>query len=270
MPTKTKLSNVQPEISHLSKTPSVDEENDDKVTEPTQKQIEEVISSQESYEKRLKEKEVEIIAIREYWDCDLRELHERIEKLQQANPELEAKNSSLESAVIDVSNAGRNPLANMIGQKNREIGKLTDMIHRQFEVSSIKEAQVKYLPRQQVDNALHQICLELETMTQMQDFSSRLSSKEWFGGDLDHLVNSAFASPEGSIDGRLRLKRLALRIGSFAVFSLLTITALRDWVFLTDFPRVELGSLSLIEAYRSIAFNQGEHFHRYFSSSDRS
>ncbi|TGO35202.1 hypothetical protein BHYA_0166g00050 [Botrytis hyacinthi] len=258
LPTEIKLSNVQPEISHLSKTPSVDGEGDDKVTKPTQKHIDEVISeSQESYKKRLKEKEAQIITIREYWDCDLRELHERIEKLQQANLELEAKNSSLESAVIDASNAGRNPLADMIGQKNREIWKLTDMIHRQFEVSSIKEAQVKYLPYQQVDNAMNEIRLELETMTQNQDSSSRLSSREWFGGDLDHLVNSAFASPEGSIDGRIRLKKLALRIGSFAVLSLLTITALRDWVFLTDFPRVELGSLSLIEAYRSIAFNQG-------------
>ncbi|KAF7943589.1 uncharacterized protein EAE97_005660 [Botrytis byssoidea] len=258
LPTKTKLSNVQPEISHLSKTPSVDGERDDKVIEPTQKRIDKVISkSQESYKERLKEKEAEIVAIRKYWDCDLRELHERIEKLQQANLGLEAKDSSLESAVIDVSNAERNPLADMIGQKNRETWKLTDMIHRQFEVSSIKEAQVKYLPRQQVVNAMNEIRLELETMTQMQDFSSRLSSKEWFGGDFDHLVNSAFASPEGSIGGRLRLKRLALRTGSFAALSILTITALRDWVFLTDFPRVELGSLSLIEAYRSIAFNQG-------------
>ncbi|TGO72094.1 hypothetical protein BELL_0493g00010, partial [Botrytis elliptica] len=258
LPTKTKLSNVQPEISHLSNTPSVDGEDDDKVTGPTQKHIEEVISkSQESYEKRLKEKEAEIIDIREYWDCDIRELHERIEKLQQANLELEAKNSSLESAVIDVRNAGRNPLADMIGQKNREIWKLTDMIHRQFEVSDIKETQVKYIPRQDVKIAMKEIRLELETVTQMQEFSIRLISKDSFSGDLDHLVNSAFSSTEGSIDGRIRLKRLALRIGSSAVLSLLTITALRDWVFLTDFPRVELGSLSLIEAYRSIAFNQG-------------
>ncbi|TGO21603.1 hypothetical protein BPAE_0210g00080 [Botrytis paeoniae] len=226
-PTKRKLSNVQPGISHLSKTPSVDGEGDDKVTEPTQKHIEEIISKgQESYKKLLKEKEAEIIAIREFWDCDLRELHERIEKLQQANLELEAKNSSLESAVIDV-------------------------------IRGIKEAQVKYLPHQDVNIAMNEIRLDLETVTQMQDFSIRVRSKEWFGGDLDHLVNSAFASPQGSIDGRIRLKRLALRIGSSAVLSLLTITALRDWVFLTDFPRVELGSLSLIEAYRSIAFNQG-------------
>ncbi|TGO50962.1 hypothetical protein BCON_0172g00190 [Botryotinia convoluta] len=222
LPTKAKLSNVQPKISHLSKTPSIDGESDDEITEPTQKYIEEVISkNQESYKKLLKEKEAEITAIREYWDCDLRELHEKIEKLQQRNWNWK--------------------------------------LRLRFEVTSIKEAQVKYLPRQDVDIAMNKIRLELETMTQKQDFSSRLSSKEWFGGDLDHLdhlVNSAFASPEESIDGKLRLKRLALRIGSSAVLSLLTITALRDWVFLTDFPRVELGSLSLIEAYRSIAFSQ--------------
>ncbi|KAF7955545.1 hypothetical protein EAE96_004471 [Botrytis aclada] len=255
---KTKISNVQPEITHRSETPSIDGESEDNITEPTQKDIEEVLSkSQENYKKLLKEKEAEISAIREYWDCDLRKLHEKIEKLQRTKLELEAKTSSLESAVIDVRNAGRNPLTYIIDQKNMEIWKLTDMIHRQFEVSSIKETQVKYLPLQDVDAAMNEIRLELEAMTQMQDFSSILNSKIWFGGDLSHLVNSAFASPEESIDGRLRLKKLAARFGAAAVLSLLTITALRDWVFLTDFPKVESGSLSLLEAYRNIAFNQG-------------
>ncbi|KAF7862503.1 hypothetical protein EAF04_007376 [Stromatinia cepivora] len=171
--------------------------------------------------------------------------------------ELEAKASNLEAAAIAVRNAGRDTLAYEIGQKNREIWMLTNKIHRQFEVSSVKEREAKHLPPQTLDTAMNEICLELEAMTEMQDFGRMQSPKEWFDGDLIYLVNSAFASLEGSNDGKLQLERFAVKLGPSAVFRILALAALRDWVFLTDFPHIESGSLSLIEAYRNIAFNKG-------------
>ncbi|KAI9640158.1 hypothetical protein NHQ30_011395 [Ciborinia camelliae] len=205
----------------------------------------------------LKSKDAEISAIREQWDLDLRELHGKIEKLQRTKLELEAKVSNQEAAAIQVKNAGRNPLEYEIGQKNIEIWKLTDKIHRQFEVPSVEETETKYLSPLIIDTAMNEIRLELEAMIQVKEFPRILSPSEWFDGDLEYLVNSAFATPKGSMEGKHQLQKLDGRLGPSAVFSILAVTALRDWVFLTDFPHIEVGPLGLIESYRNITFDKG-------------
>ncbi|KAJ8069520.1 hypothetical protein OCU04_003171 [Sclerotinia nivalis] len=262
-PAKAAISNVHKEskIFLPSETHSEDGRNDEIAEWRHHKHVgaKNPENMQENYRRDLQKKEAEIIAIRDQWDGDLRELHGRIEKLQQTKLELESKASNLEAAAIAVRNAGRDTLAYEIGQKNREIWMLTNKIHLQFEVPSVKEREAKHLPPQTIDTAMNEIRLELQAMTEMQDFGRTQSPKEWFDGDLTHLVNSAFASLEGSNDGKLHLKRLGVKLGPSAVFSILALAALRDWVFLTDFPHIESGSLSLIEAYRNIAFNKGEH-----------
>lgn len=221
--------------------------------------MEKLESMQARYKQNLQIKEAEINDIRKQWDDDTRTMHASIGKLQQTKLDLEAKVSNLEAAALDVKNAGGNPLAYEIGLKNIEIYNLTNKIHQQFGVSATKFTEAKYLSPLVVDTALNELRLELEAMTQTQDFARILGSKEWFDDDLEYLVNSAFATPQGSIEGKVKLRTLGGILGPTAVVSILAITALRDWVFLKDFPRVELGSLSLIESYRNIAFNKGEH-----------
>ncbi|QSZ36919.1 hypothetical protein DSL72_009009 [Monilinia vaccinii-corymbosi] len=83
-----------------------------------------------------------------------------------------------------------------------------ELIHQQSELSGFKGKEAKHLPPLVIDTAMKDIRWELEAMSEMQDFPRMLNPKGWFGGELEHLINSAFA-----------------------------ITALKDWVFLTDFPR---------------------------------
>ncbi|CAD6443739.1 b04f0f84-d757-4464-9571-82ab1f03401a [Sclerotinia trifoliorum] len=52
-----------------------------------------------------------------------------------------------------------------------------------------------------IDTAMNEIRLELEAMTEIQDFRRMHRPKEWFDGNLTHLVNSAFTSLEGSNHG---------------------------------------------------------------------
>lgn len=148
---------------------------------------------------------------------------------------MEEKVSNQNAAAIDVRNAGRDPLRYKIGGKNIEIWRPTEKIHQQLRVSSFNEKEANSLPPAVIDTAMNNIRLELEAMIQMQDFARMLSPKQLFGGDSEHLVSSAFASPQEYIEGKAQLRRLAGRLGPSAVFSILTIAALKDWGFQTDF-----------------------------------
>lgn len=226
---RTKATNNDPEPSPSAGSPSIEGHHQDITRQ-------EKLNAQDIGEKRalrsqLHTKEAEITTIREHWLYDLRILHGDIGKLEQTKLELEAKISNLEAAATDVKNAGSDPLVYEIGRKNMEICRLTEKMHQYFEVSSIKEKEVKHLPPPRIDAALNEIRLELEAMTQMQDLTNMLSREEWSGGELGRLVNSAFVAPEGSLEGTNKLRRLGGMLGPSAVFSILAITALRDWVF---------------------------------------
>ncbi|ESZ94880.1 hypothetical protein SBOR_4756 [Sclerotinia borealis F-4128] len=212
---------------------------------------------QEHHKEILQIKEAEIRIIREQWDSDLRTFYGKVERLERSEMVLTAKNSALEAAASDIKGGGSNPLEQMIAQKNVEIWKLTQQLRRQLKVTQLGETEAKYLPPQTIHTAMNEIRFVLEDIIRSNALCVPLGPNEWFDGDLEYLVNSAFDTPRGSTEGKLQLKRLDVKLGPSAVFSILAITALRDWVFLTDFPHVDLGSMSLIESYRNIAFDKG-------------
>lgn len=195
----------------------------------------------------------------------MEEALERERKLRANEKRLEAANLHLSTALHDSQLARRDPQEYQNYLQLEREWNLNQEVHTMRKYASFFQMTPTplgpiLLNRENLNKAIVELRFELEAIMVGHKMSTPLIvPPQVSNSDLGKLVHSAMATDVHSMSGDFWLTKW--RLEPHAVVSALTISALRDWVFMSDFPNFEPDDLKILEATREAAMTLGKYSH---------
>lgn len=201
----------------------------------------------------------EVVKVREQWQTESEERDRREQRLKRAIGDLSAQIQNMEVARQDRDRADRNRHEESEYVKQLDSWRLTKEIHDMRKDMRWVETDgnsKKKLDRDTTEKAMNNIRAELESVM-CADKVSLVMPKLERQSDLASLVRSVLDIPLDAVHTPL-LRRLLLKFEPEYVIRAFVLAALRDWVFLTDFPGLTTSKDVCLEVYRDVILTLGE------------
>ncbi|KAH7305655.1 hypothetical protein BKA65DRAFT_200840 [Rhexocercosporidium sp. MPI-PUGE-AT-0058] len=202
----------------------------------------------------------DIVSLKLQWEKEVCDLLAKNLELQGKNKRLDDLLLLAESARKTRQEASRDDTESLINshlrishdyrQRNEDLRK---HVQNFAEITNVPRS----LPEGKLDGLLRSISSELESMLHGTNcFKLEAISA---GYDLKQLVDSCRTIFDGTVSSESHLEVCVSEYGLSATVRTLSLAALRDWVFATDFPNYGTDGIapSLLKSYRSIAHDIG-------------
>ena len=205
----------------------------------------------------------EIRAIRGLWDQAAENFHRREEELTETIQRLEAEKSHMELARRERDRACGHPYEDTSYLKNHEIWALSQQLQKVAENSIFAQLEPEHetpFNSDDIDKAINTIQFELQSIMCGHDFRKHLQiPRIERQSDFGSLIRSALEI--GQDDRHLGpVKAMLARFDPRHIIRIFFVAALRDWVFMSDFPNftpVE-DRHNYLHAYRDIIMSVGK------------
>ncbi|TAQ88599.1 hypothetical protein B7494_g3061 [Chlorociboria aeruginascens] len=214
------------------------------------------------YQEELAAKDIEIERMRDEWQVEIENLHEQEIKSIQKQEELQAENKHLMIAKHQRELNGRESLETNLFEKNQEIWRLTTELYLHRRAKSIANAdECISIQTKTVDDAMDRIRLDLESIISGQNLGEHLhpvkltllTSVE----SLESLALCALGIDINNRKGRGELRTCSSKFESRIIIRAFILAAVRNWVFMTDFPSFAINKPSLLRGYRKVVMETG-------------
>jgi len=221
--------------------------------------------AEERYRQEIQRKNEQIRAIREQWQQEVDEIRDRESRLKTVELELRDENQHLVIARQERERAGKDPLEYQLFQKNQEIWMLTKRVHETQRLASFTKDERSRNPSMNttvIDDAIDLIGSGIEPIMQGHDTSVPLHVPRTFStldnGDFAFLIQSLLGEEPQKEDKGSLFRNLASKFDPQSIVMIMAASALREWVFHTDFPSFNPGDVRLLQAYRKTVMGHGE------------
>jgi hypothetical protein len=216
------------------------------------------------YRQEIQRKNEQIRTIREQWQQEVDEIRDRESRLKTVELELRAENQHLVIARQERERAGKDPLEYQLFQKNQEIWMLTKRVHetqRLARFTKDDQSRNTAINTAVIDDAMDLIGSEMESIMQGHDASVPLHLPRTFStfdsGDFAFLIRSLLGQEPQKEDKGSLLRNLTSKFDPQFVVMIMAASALREWVFHTDFPSFNPRDVRLLQAYRKTVMGHG-------------
>lgn len=216
-----------------------------------------------NYKKHLEAKEDEIMRLRAQWQGEVYDLSQQHTKSAQTVLELRAQLKHREIAERLCQGVGKNPLEDTLFEYIHQNWRLLQRVQemkKQISFYQRTPAQSQTTIQQCIDEAVSTISSELESVLDGHNMSASLRCPAInLGSDLACLIRATFGSSDFPGDEILHFRRCVGKYGSEQgmIIRALISAALREWVFLSDFPHFAPRSCRLLDAYRKVVIIHG-------------
>jgi hypothetical protein len=211
-----------------------------------------------------KQQKEQIQKAEKFREAEIADLYAEQRNLKQALARLEAEKEHLTLARRQRDAAGKDPLEYDLARKN---GEIWDLLQRNSNLQKHARffeqipTQKRSLEPNKIDDYMNDIRSELESIFHGHGVAGPLlTSAIERDSDLFDLIES-FLAPEGEgVVNKLCINDCISGFHPYLIIKTLTISALRRWVFETDYPSLvrEGPCWSILQAYREIAMDCGE------------
>lgn len=219
-----------------------------------------VIAHTLSKEELLRQKDEQIIRIREQWRIETDEVHRALAKEKHSVSELRTEVKHLEMARDKRQAAGKDPQEhNLYGlyQQNAVLSRRIEDMITVMSFTKLKVLEPNFPEPSLVEKLIVRMGDALEHILHDHVFVDPPEAPtNNINGDLSALISSVFDETDGVNRNRLLERCIAkhdpeIWVRTFAV------AAVRDWVFASDFPNFGPQDVRLLRAYRSAVVTQG-------------
>ncbi|KAI9055337.1 hypothetical protein LZ554_000296 [Drepanopeziza brunnea f. sp. 'monogermtubi'] len=214
-------------------------------------------SPDDKWQAALTRKNLEIETMRSKWYQEVDDLRDMLSQSKRSELALRAENQHLVIARQQREAAGKDPLEQELFQLTGTIWSLNKRVYEMQKLASFanpREETSKVLEPAVVDEAMDNIASELEMLMYGHTPNTRLLTPTAAGNfDLVDLLGSIFEGSAGEPqDHMARLHDMIEKYRHGSVVRILTVAALRKWVFATAFPDFSPRDVPLLKAYRKI------------------
>lgn len=209
----------------------------------------------------IKQKELEIHEIRHQWDQETwksLQLEKNQNSIAQA---LRRENTHLEIARDERRKAGKNPLEDVLYLKNEEIWKLCKRVKDMEKLATFTrcDGTETLISWNEVTSAIDMLSSELELILPGHDQRKPLLIPDVVeGSELARLIRCILGNETDAVKEKQALRCWVSRYDPEVVLRSLIVAAVKDWVFMSQFPTLNPNHSPLLEAYREIVQTYGK------------
>jgi len=211
----------------------------------------------------LQQKNLEITNIQQQWQEEVDKLNQQLIRSNHVENELKAQLKHHQMAQSESKLAGKDPLEDVIFQNHQQIWELTRKIQDMRNQLSYTESGTRNSfasLESKINKTMASISSELESILHGHDTSCPLQPPgAATSGDLAGLVRALFGKDVAAGQEGARLKTCILKLGApEMIVRSLTVAALKEWVFETNFPNFTKKPMPLLRAYQESVMTMGK------------
>ncbi|CAG8974760.1 hypothetical protein HYALB_00000371 [Hymenoscyphus albidus] len=207
---------------------------------------------------------MEIREMRDEWNREVQELAKREENQKSTIQTLRKEKTHLESARDERKNTGESSIKDVLYLKNEEIWKLTKRIKEMEKLAHFTrvESTSPLLCWEEVTNTMSVLSSELNLILTGHDQRKPLLIPNTIENpELAKLIRCALGNDGEEMGSeRLVLRRWAAKYDPEVVIRNLILAAVKDWVFMSSFPKLNPKAAPLLEAYRESVQTHGKSY----------